>query len=116
LERIEGVLVKIDARVTVLEQQGSDVERVRELIKDAQTALVEAQDALALQAGHDYTVTLTEEMRVRADVRESHDALKGDLVALRDLVRGAHGATRAAALELAAHGISTEMSASSSTH
>lgn len=100
VDRIEDVLGIIVARADRAEQEGGDVAGVRARVTQAEDAIAAAREGIAEQAGYDYTVTVSEEAEIRADVKKERDALQEDLEELRELVRAAHQAVRAAADEL----------------
>jgi|GEM_PF-6027486 len=97
VDRIDTVLIAIEARAELMEDGRGDLATARARINDAEAALAEARAGVVEQAARDYTVEVSEEGRLRAEVSAMRDELREDLVALRALVRAAHEATREAA-------------------
>ncbi len=101
LDKLEKVLVRIAVRADRAESKGLDVSTVRSAITDAQTAIAGSRDAIVVQAGKVYTIAISSEQNLRADVGKTRQALHNDLKAVRLTVKAAHEAVRGAATALA---------------
>ena len=94
--RLDTLLGKVESRANTLEEDGIDVSRVRSAIAAAETVLDDAQEALRVQADKEYSITLTDEEGLRADVGAVAQELRDDLEATKEIVQDAAQAVRAA--------------------
>jgi len=101
LNKLEGILSRIGDRADRAESNGSDVSSVRSAITEAQDKIAAARSAITNQTGKTYTIEITGEERLKADVRSARQALHSDLVKVRETVKAAHAAVKDASTALA---------------
>ncbi len=101
LDKMGEVLKGVSSRADKAEAHGLDVSNVRALIVDAEVAIDSARASLVDQAGKVYSMDINTEDTLRSDVGEVRQAIRGDLEAIRETVKLAHEAIRAAAVGLA---------------
>jgi len=102
LDKLEEMLVRIGERSDkVAAERGLDVSAVREVIEKAKTVIASARIALTTQSGKTYTIKITDEKSLKADVGKARQALGDDLAIVKDTVKATHSAVRDAAVALA---------------
>lgn len=102
IDRINGALAAIESRIDKAEAAGANVTDARDAMAAAEDAISDARAAIEAQAAKDYTIAVEDESTVRSDAADAHASLKADLTAVREAVRAAHDATKAAAQALRA--------------
>ncbi|MBI2409556.1 hypothetical protein HYV30_00755 [Candidatus Kaiserbacteria bacterium] len=100
LDKLDGVLERIEARMTKAEANGRDVAPVKEAIAAAKTAIASARSAATVQTGKTYALAISTEANLRPDVGRARDALRTDLEALKKAVFAARDAVHSAATKL----------------
>lgn len=101
LDKMEKTLERIGTRADKAESRGLNVSVVRAAMDDARAAIEASRTAITAQAGKTYTIEVTAEEVLKADVGKARKALHDDLVKVRDTVKAAHDAVRNAAVILA---------------
>jgi len=91
----------ISSRADKAEAHGLDVSGVRALVVNAETAIASARDSIADQAGKTYSIDITTEDNLRSDVGETRKMFRGDLDALREIVKDVRSVIREVAVGLA---------------
>ncbi len=105
-DQIEKVLNRITSRTDKAAAKGLDVSSVRTAIDAAKTAIAAARAAIATQAAKTYTLTITTQVKLRADVKATRDQIHSDLMKVQNLVKAARQAVQNAATMLAQlHGV-----------
>lgn len=97
LEQLENVLEKIAERTADAAESGNDVAAMSVAITSAKASLAISRTATVLQAGKTYTIAVSTEDALRADVGNARQALHDDLVVVREIVKNARDAVRHAA-------------------
>ena len=102
LEKLEEMLVRISERADKAStERGLDVSLVRSAIDKANTAIASARLAIENQSAKTYTIKVTNETALKADVGKTRQALGADLAKVRDVVKTAQSAVKDAAVALA---------------
>lgn len=101
LDKLGEASEKITSRADKAEGRGLNVATVRVAITDALKAIEVSRLAIQAQAGKTYTITVTTENNLRADVSKVRKALHDDLSSVRETVKTAREAVRKAATTLA---------------
>lgn len=101
LDKLEKSLERVSERADRGESRGLNVATVRTAIADADKAIDASRVAIIAQASSTYTVEITTEEKLKADVGKARQALHADLKKVRDTVKSAHDAVRKAAVTLA---------------
>lgn len=86
LDRMSVLLDKLQVRVDQQTADIKDLSLVRSAIASAEAAIATASAAVSAQAQKDYTVSITSEAKVRADVKAQRDKLHSDLLVLRKII------------------------------
>ena len=116
VDRMDGALAAIASRVEKAEDAGAEVSGAHDAIAEAESAIAEARAAIEAQASKDYTLEIGDESTAKADATVARDELKEDLTAVRESVRAALVATKAAAQALReVPGVSAETQVEAST-
>lgn len=100
LERLSGILVKIESRSARLASEGKDASELNAAISDAKVYIAEAQSAVREQASKDYTFTVTNEQSLRMDIQNMISDFKTDVRAVMASVQQAREGVRLAMVEL----------------
>jgi len=107
LTRLDTILNNIGSRVDKAQSAGLDVAAVRTAISDAQKAISASRNAVKVQAGKTYPITIittanatTTENNLKVDVGKARQVLHADLVAVRATVVAARDAVHKAATTL----------------
>lgn len=102
LNQIEGVLVKIESRVSKAEANKVDVTEVKKEIEKAKTTISETREALVKQAQKTYIIdqTATEE-NLKAEIKNIRDTFNKDTKSMYEAVKKAHESVRNVATSLA---------------
>ncbi|MBI4085895.1 MAG: hypothetical protein HY433_01465 [Candidatus Liptonbacteria bacterium] len=101
LDKLADVLGRIVSRTDKAADGGLDVSAVRTAVTEAESAIASARSAVAAQAGKAYSITVTTEDTLRADVGGARKALHDDLKKVQDAVKAAREKVRKAATTLA---------------
>jgi len=101
LDKLADVLGRIVSRTDKAADGGLDVSAVRTAVTEAESAIANARSAVAEQAGKTYSITVTTEDALRADVGGARKALHDDLKKVQDAVKAAREKVRKAATTLA---------------
>lgn len=101
LDKMEKTLERIGSRADKAESRGLNVSVVRAAMDDAHAAIEASRVAITAQAGKTYTIEVTTEEVLKADVGKARKALRDDLAKVRGTVKAAHDAVRNAAVILA---------------
>ena len=86
LDRMAGLLDKLEARVASASGTGKDTASASAAIASASAAIDKATDAVAAQKLKDYTITVSSESGVRTDAQEARNRLHSDLQAVNKLL------------------------------
>lgn len=101
LEKLEGIVARIDTKAQDLEGEGIDISQVEAAITVANNAIATAQSAVSSQAGKTYEITITDENNLRGQVGPTVSGLHQDLRHVHQTVVAAKQAVMQAAMELA---------------
>lgn len=83
IEQLSNILTKIEAKTN---------EASSTAISTAKSAIQSAQDAIDIQSGKDYTITITSEEKVGVDVKAKRDQLNVDLKSVQQKILDARKA------------------------
>lgn len=86
LEKMSALLDKLEARVNSGSPDVKNPTLAKTAIADARAKIAAATTAVDSQSQKDYTITVTTESKIRADVQAMRDQLKNDLQAVRKQV------------------------------
>jgi len=100
LNKVDDVLVKLSTRADEREVAGVDVSVVRSAIVSAESSIAAVRTSIENQIGQVYTLTVSTEANLRADVGETRKALHADLQGLKAEMKSAHESVRAVAKAL----------------
>lgn len=101
LNKLSAAVGRIGTRADNAAGRGLDVSSVRTDLDAAKAAIKAAQDAILVQAGKVYTITVTNDATLKSNVGATRQALYNDLKALNEKVRAAYDAVHKAATDLA---------------
>ena len=101
VDKIENVLVGIESRINKAESKGIDVTTVKAEVVKAKTAISTARTAISTQTSKVYTVNITSESTLKAEMKKIRDAFSSDVKVVRETVKQAHEAVRITATTLA---------------
>ncbi|MDO8429029.1 MAG: hypothetical protein Q7S88_00165 [Candidatus Daviesbacteria bacterium] len=96
LEKVESILTRVEERVDKAETAGKDGSSARGAIAQAKISIDQARVAALEQGNKDYTVSISSESGVRAEVKVVRDKLGTDLKNTHQIVKAAHDAVRGA--------------------
>lgn len=94
LERLSEILAKIEDRADRAQQAGLDTTDLTQSIREAQTAISDAQTAVTNQASKVYSINITDETTLREDVQEVIGQYKADLETVQSAIRAARAAVQ----------------------
>ncbi|MBP6857585.1 MAG: hypothetical protein KBC11_00090 [Candidatus Pacebacteria bacterium] len=97
VDKIETVLVAIESRADKAAANGADVTKVRSAIVNAETSIVDARAAIALQVSKVYTASISSEATVKTSLESTRNQFKKDIEVMKSKVKAAHDATKRAA-------------------
>ena len=100
LEKLAGIVDRLDAKVATAETEGKDVATAKSTIEDARDAIATAQSTVSSQAGKDYTVSLTDESTAKNLVGKTVSGMQADLRAVHKAIIDARKAVMTAAKEV----------------
>ena len=100
LEKLAGIVDRLDAKVATAETEGKDVTTAKLTIEDARDAIATAQSTVSSQAGKDYTVSLTDESTAKNLVGKTVSGMQADLRAVHKAIIDARKAVMTAAKEV----------------
>lgn len=86
LERMSSLLDKLEGRVNKGSSDIKDSQAAKAAIGSARTTISTTTAAVTAQAGKDYTINVTSESKIKADVQGVRNQLKTDLQAVRKQV------------------------------
>lgn len=86
LSQMSMLLEKIDARIASASASGKNTASASAALAAAESKIAQASTAVGVQAGKDYTVTVSTESALRKDVQASRDLLHTDLKATHQTV------------------------------
>jgi hypothetical protein len=75
----DAILTKVKTRTAAAKAAGKDVSTVEPVIAAADTLIADARSAITLQAGKDYTLTATDETKIRDEAKAKRELLATDL-------------------------------------
>lgn len=101
IKQIENVLVSIESRISKAESKGLDVSRVKIEVEKAKSAIALARNSISTQSSKVYTVNITDEAGLRAEMKKLRDTFSKDIKAVYVIVKSAHTAVRNTATTLA---------------
>lgn len=101
IDQIENVLVSIKSRISKAESNGLDVSSVKIEVGKAEVAIVLARESISTQAGKVYTVNITNEAGLKAEMKKLRDTFSKDIKAVYVIVKSAHKAVSNTATTLA---------------
>lgn len=101
LEKIQTILGRIISRMEKARTFGLDISAVEGKVTEANKAIGDARAAVEVQAKKVYTITITSEATLKADVQKTREAIHADTVAVRETVRQALEAVQSVARALA---------------
>jgi len=90
----DDILTKVKARVAEAKAKGKDVSSIETTIAAADTAIANARAAITTQAGKDYTLSATDETKIRDEAKAKRTLLETDLKATYATVKLAREAVR----------------------
>jgi hypothetical protein len=97
---LSEILSRLEAKKIEAQTNGKDVNSVNAAIVAAETAIANAETAIAAQAAKDYTAQVTDETTLRANFGQVVSQLRADLQATNKTVVDAKEAVKAAAKTL----------------
>lgn len=97
LDRMSSILVRIENRVAKKRSDGVDTSAVDKAVVEAQSAIDTAKEAVTSQASKEYIVTITDETKLKIDVKSAFDQFKSDMEATLLTIKQAKEALTAAA-------------------
>jgi len=101
-DQIENVLVSIESRTTKAEEHDLDITSVKTKIEEAKKVITATREAINIQSKKTYEIgTITDEVTLKAAMKNLRDTFTKDIKALREEVKKAHIAVREAATTLA---------------
>ena len=92
VDQIETVLVSIQSRIDKAETKGLYVSAVKTQVTKAENAIKDARSAITTQSTKDYTPTLSDETKLKAEMQTLRDTFKTDIKAVFEKVKLAHQA------------------------
>jgi hypothetical protein len=101
LNQISDVLSRVVSRADKAQANGKDVATARTAVSKAQSDIAAAQAAVVAQTGKSYTLNISTDAKLKADVGEARKVLHNDLKKVEDLVKTARNSVRLAVVELA---------------
>lgn len=101
LEKISGVMIKINVRVEKAAANGLDVSAVRTAITTAESAIAASKTAIVSQSSKTYPIAVSDEATLRQNVDAARQALRADLQTVAQTVKDAKEAVRGIATALA---------------
>lgn len=101
VDKIENVLVSIESRISKAEEKGLDVTKVKTGAEKAKIAITTAREAISAQAVKVYSVNITTESNLRAEMKKLRDLFRADMKIVYEKVKLAHVAVRNTATALA---------------
>lgn len=100
-DKIDNVLVSIESRITKAEERGLDVEVVKTEVEKSKVAIKTAREAISIQAEKVYSLNITDEASLRAEMQKLRDLFRADIKNVTEKVKLAHTAVRNTATTLA---------------
>ncbi len=79
LTKLSSILNKFTEKVSIAKKGGQDTTAASDAISKAETAIATTNSAVTLQAGKEYTPSITVEASLRTDVEAAHTQLQKDL-------------------------------------
>jgi len=101
IDQIENVLIKIESRIAKAESNGLDVSSAKAESEKSRTAISQARQVVLAQTTKTYTVNVTSESALRAEMKKMRDLFNTDIKTVREQIKIAHGTVRATATTLA---------------
>ncbi|MFA5773315.1 MAG: hypothetical protein WC908_01415 [Candidatus Paceibacterota bacterium] len=101
IDQIENVLVSIESRITKAESMGLDLSTVKTEVEKAKLAITDARSAVSAQSKKVYSVNVTSDSALKAEMKTLRDTFSKDIKALREVVKLAHIAVKTTATTLA---------------
>ncbi|MEK9158257.1 MAG: hypothetical protein AAB638_03720 [Patescibacteria group bacterium] len=101
LDKLEGVLVRIEERADKSAPQVGDTSLVQQDIVSAREAIAKARAAIVTQSGTTYAISVTTEAELKNAVSRAREALRTDLGIVKIAVKTAGEAVRKASVDLA---------------
>lgn len=92
LDKLNQIIAKLEVRIEEAAALGKDTARAQSAAFEASSAINAAQAAIEAQAGKDYGVTVSEESKLKSDVKSTRNTLHIDLKSAHDLVVAARQA------------------------
>lgn len=99
--KMNEILQRIVAKAAEEKDKGRDTASVDSAVSAAQSAIVAAQDAVAIQAGKEYIVAITSETNLKNDVGLVKRTLESDMKAVHEKIVAARKAVSSAIRVLA---------------
>ncbi len=101
VDKIENVLVSIESRINKAEEKGLDVSKAKNEAEKAKTAIKTAREAVSAQAVKVYSVNITTEATLKANMKRLRDLFRADMKVVYEKVKLAHVAVKTTAEALA---------------
>lgn len=101
VDKIENVLVSIESRINKAEEKGLDVIKAKAEAEKAKIAIKTAREAVSTQAGKIYSVDITTEANLKAEMKKLRDLFRADMKVVHEKVKLAHTAVKNTAEALA---------------
>ena len=97
LDQMSSILVRVQERATKRKSEGVNTSAVDKAIVEAESAIDTAKEAINTQASIEYIVTITDETKLKVDVKTVFDQFKSNMEATVLTVKKAKEALTAAA-------------------
>lgn len=101
VDNLEKVLLGIESRTNKAQDNGSDVSAVENKIVNAKETISLAREAILEQSKKTYTTTITDETKLKEEMKALRDAFAKDIKAVRETVKAIHDKIREAVTVLA---------------
>lgn len=100
VNKIEEILIAIESRVDKADANDVNIANVRTFILAAESAILEARNAITNQTSKDYIVSIESEITVKTSIKNTRDLLKKDIDIVNAKIKNAHEAVRKTAIVL----------------
>ena len=101
LDQLGNILNRISDRAGKDKDKGMDITTVTNAVNNSTVAIKTARDAIVVQTGKTYPITVTTEDKLKTDVGAARKLLHDDLVKVRNLVIAVRDAVHSATSALA---------------
>ena len=92
LTRVTEILDRIDDKVASIEAEGKDTSTIKTSSTNARTLINTAAEAIKTQSGKEYIVNVTEESKLKDEVKKTFSVFRNDIKAVHEKVKVAREA------------------------